>query len=115
MLAALNMREARSKQSKQKYDDVYNYKTGDLVMNRNFDKKPNWDAKYMPNFRVVCLIGSRQLEVSSATSRSRKGHVCDAHRKVSSDHIVSSIPNEQVLGRRRKYINDSRILKRLWL
>ena len=45
MLAALNMREAHSKQSKQKYDDVPNYKICDLVMIRIFDKKSNWDAK----------------------------------------------------------------------
>ena len=29
MLAALNIREARSKQTKQNYDDVPNYKIGD--------------------------------------------------------------------------------------
>ena len=63
MLATLNMKEAHSRQSKQKYDNVPNYKIGDLVMIRNFNKKSNWDAKYVPNFRVVCLIGSRQLEV----------------------------------------------------
>ena len=39
MLAALNMREAWSKETKQKYDDVPNYKIGDLVMIKNFNKK----------------------------------------------------------------------------
>ena len=32
MLTALNTRQAHSKQSKEKYDDVPNYKIGDLVM-----------------------------------------------------------------------------------
>ena len=32
MLAALNMREAQSKKAKQKYDNVPNYKIGDLVL-----------------------------------------------------------------------------------
>ena len=41
MLAALNMRESHSKQSKQRYDDIPNYKIGDLVMIINFNKKPN--------------------------------------------------------------------------
>ena len=50
MLAALNMNKAHSKQSKKKYNDVPNYKIGDLVMIRNFDKRSNWDAKYIPNF-----------------------------------------------------------------
>ena len=63
MLAALNMREAHSKQTKQRYGDLPNYKIGDLVMIRNFDKKSTWDAKYVPNFRVLHLSGSRQLEV----------------------------------------------------
>ena len=36
MLTALNTKEATSKQSKQKYDDIPNYKIGDLVMIRNF-------------------------------------------------------------------------------
>ena len=45
---------------------------GDLFMIRNFDIKSNWDAKYVPNFRIVCLIGSRQLEASDPTGRLRK-------------------------------------------
>ena len=36
MLAALNMREAWSKQPKQKFDDVPNNKIGDLVMIKKF-------------------------------------------------------------------------------
>ena len=39
MLAALNTKEAHLKQNKQKYDDIPNYKIGNLVMIRNFDKK----------------------------------------------------------------------------
>ena len=53
MVAALNTKEAHFKQSKQKYDDVSIYKIGDFVMVRNFDKKLNWDVKYIPNFRIV--------------------------------------------------------------
>ena len=40
-------------------------------MIRDFDKKSKWNAKYIPNFRVVHLIGSRQLEVSHPTGRIR--------------------------------------------
>ena len=111
MLASLNMRAAHWKESKQKYDDVPSYKIGDLVMIRHFDNKSNWDAKYIPNFRVVCLIGSRQLEVSDPTSRIREVNVSEAHEIVPSDHIVSSIPDEWAFGRKGKYIDDPRILK----
>ena len=45
MLAALNIKEACSNQSKQKYDDIPNSKIVDLVMIRNFDKISDWDAK----------------------------------------------------------------------
>ena len=45
---------------------------GNLVMIRNFDKKSNWDAKYVLYFRAVQLTGSRQLEVTDATGRIRK-------------------------------------------
>ena len=48
-------------------------------MIRNFDRKCNWDAKYILNFRIVCLIGSRQLEVFDPTGRLRKVNVCDVH------------------------------------
>ena len=61
MLAALNMSKAQSKQPRQKYDYIPSYEIGDLVMIKSFDRKGTWDAKYIPNFRVVCLIGSRQL------------------------------------------------------
>ena len=57
MLAALNTKVAFYKQSKQKYDELPTYKIGDLVIIRIFVKKSNWDAKYIPNFRVVHLIG----------------------------------------------------------
>ena len=63
MLASLNTKEVHLKQKRHKYDDIPNYKIGDLVMVRNVDKKSNWDAKYIPNFRVECLICARQLEV----------------------------------------------------
>ena len=52
MLAALNTEEACSKQNKEKYDDILQYKIGDLVMIKNFNKKSNGDAKYIPNFRT---------------------------------------------------------------
>ena len=115
MLAALNTREAHSKQTKQRYDDVPNYKIGDTVMIKSCNKKSTWDAKCIRNFRVVHLIGSRQLEVSNATGRTRKVNVCDSHRIVLSDHIISSTPDEQVFGRRGKYINNPRTLKRYQL
>ena len=45
MLAALNTKEAHSKQSKEKYD-MLQYIIGDLVTIENFDKKKsNWDTQ----------------------------------------------------------------------
>ena len=41
MLAALNIREAHSKQSKQKYNDIPNYEIGDLVIIRNLQQQKN--------------------------------------------------------------------------
>ena len=57
-------KEAHSKQNIEKYDDIPKYKIGDLIMTKNFDKKSNWDAKYLPSFRIIRLIGTRELEVS---------------------------------------------------
>ena len=111
ILVALNTKEACSRHNKQKYDDIPDYKWGDLVMIRNFDKKSNWDAKYIPNFRIVHLICSRQWEVSHPTGRFKKVNVCDVHRILPSHQIVSSVPDEQVFGGRGKYINDPHILK----
>ena len=45
-------------------------------MIRNLDKNSNSDAKYIPNSRVVHLIGSRQLEMSDPTGEIRKVNVC---------------------------------------
>ena len=39
MLAALNTKEAHCKQKIDKYDDIPQYKIGDLIMNKNFGKK----------------------------------------------------------------------------
>ena len=65
MLAALNTKEPGPKQKYDKHDDVPEFKIDDLVMVKNFDRKSNWDIKYVPNIRVVKLIGTRQLEVSN--------------------------------------------------
>ena len=76
-----------------------------------FDKKSTWDVKYISNFRVVHLIGLRQLEVSDQMGRTRKVNICVAHKIMPLDQIISSILDEQVFGQRGKYINDPRIIK----
>ena len=111
MLAALNTKEAHSKQNRDNYDDMPQYKIGDLIMIKNFNKKSNWDAKYIPNFRIIRLIGTRQLEVSDLTSGLRKVNICDVLRILPSEFIVSCIPDEQVFSRKGKYINDPCIFK----
>ena len=72
MLAALNAKEAHSKQNIDKYDDIPQYKIRDLIIIRNFNKNSNLDAKYVSNFRIIRLIGTRQLEVSYQTGRLRR-------------------------------------------
>ena len=62
MVASLNTREAQSKQPRWMYDDFPNYKIGDLVMLKNLDGKSTWDAKYVPNFRVVYVIDQDNLK-----------------------------------------------------
>ena len=82
-------------------------------MIKNFDKKSNWNAKYIPNFRNVRLIGTRQLEVSDPTGRLRKVNICDVHKILPSEFIVNCIPDEKLFFRKGKYINDPCILKTL--
>ena len=89
------------------------YKIGELVMIINFDNKSKWNTKYIPNIRIVCLLGPRQLEVSDPTGTLWKVNVCGGHKTLPSDHIVSSWPEEHVFGRRGKYINDPYIPKEL--
>ena len=111
MLAALNIKEACSKQNKDRYDHIPQYNIEDLAMIKNYDKKSNWDAKYIPNFRVIRLVDTRQLEVSDPTGRLRKVNICDVHKVLPSEFIVSCIPDEQVLAMKGKYINDPCVLK----
>ena len=47
-----------------------------------------WDTKYVPNFRVVKLIGTRQLEVSDLTGILRKVNISDVHKILPADFIV---------------------------
>ena len=103
MLAALNTKEAHSKQNKDKYDDVQQYKMGDLVMIKNCDKKLNWDTKYILNFRIIRIISPKQLKVSNLTGRLWKVNISEVHKILPSDFIISSIPDEQVLVE-KKYI-----------
>ena len=70
-----------------------------------------WDTKYVPNFRVVKLIGTKQLEVSDLTGRLRKVNISDVHKILPEDFIVSCILDKQIFTRKGKYINDSCILK----
>ena len=103
MLAALNTKEACSKQNKDKYHDVPQYEIGDLVMIKNFNKKSNWDANYIPNFRIVIIINLSQLEVSDPSGRLWKVNISDVHKILPTDFIISSIQDEQVFGRKGKY------------
>ena len=47
MIAALNTKEACSKQNVDKYNDIPQYTIGDLIVIKNFDEKLNWDTKYI--------------------------------------------------------------------
>ena len=71
----------------------------------------NWDTNYVPHFRVVKLIGTIQLEVSDLKGRLKKVNICDVHKVLPSEFIVSCIPDKQVFTRKGKYINDPCILK----
>ena len=113
MLAALNTKEAHSKDNKDKYDNIPQYKIGDLVMIKNHDKKLNWDAKYIPNFRVIRLVATQQLEVSDPTGRLGKLNTCYVHKVLSTEFIVSCISDEQIYARKGKHINDQHILKEI--
>ena len=42
----------------------------------------------------------------------RKVNICDVHKFLPSELIVSCIPDEQVFARRGKYINDPCILRK---
>ena len=94
MLPAL--KEAHSKQKCNGHHDVPKSKIGNLVMIKNVDKKLTWDAQYVPKFRIVRLIGTRQSEVSDPTGRLRKVKVSDIHEILPADFIVSCILDDQV-------------------
>ena len=110
MPTALNSKEAHSKQKFDKLNGVPKFKIGDLIMIKNFDKSHH-GMQNTPNFRVVKLIGTRQLEVSDLTGRLRKINISDVHIILPSDFIVICIPDEQIFARKVKYINDPCILK----
>ena len=84
-------------------------------MIKNFDKKLTWNTKYVPNFRVVKLIGTRQLEVADETDRLRKVNISDVHKILHADFIICCSQDEQVFARKDKYINDPCILKEVSL
>ena len=102
MLAALNTIKACSKQNREKYDDIPQYKTGDLIMIKSFYNKSNLDAKNIPNFRIIRLIGTRQLEASDTTGRLTKVNICDVHKILPSEFIVSCIPDEKSFCQKRQ-------------
>ena len=77
------------------------------------NKKSTGDKKYVPHFRVINLIGTRQLEVSDLTGRLLKINISDVHKILPADFIVSDIPDEQIFSKKGKYINDPHILKKV--
>ena len=56
-------------------------------MIKNFDKKSNWETKYVPNLRLVRLIGTRQLEVSEV-------NISDVHKILPAEFIISCLPRQ---------------------
>ena len=112
MLAALKTKEAHSKQNKDKYNDVPHYKIEDLVMIKTLIKI-KLGCQVIPNFRIIKLTDPRQLEVSDLTDRLWEVNISDVHKILPSDFIIISNPDEQVFGRKGKYINDPHILKKV--
>ena len=113
MLAVLNTKESCSKQKCGKHDNAPQFEIGGFIMINNFDKKSNWDAKYVFNFRVVKLIGTSQLEVPDPTGRLWKVNSSDVHKIFSTKFIVSCLLDEQILARKGKNLNDPHILKKV--
>ena len=102
MLARLNTKEAHSKQKCDIHDDIPKFKMCNLIVIKTFDKKSNCDKKYVTNFRVIKLIGTRQLEVSDLTGSLWKVNISDGHKILPADFIVSCIPDKQVFARKGK-------------
>ena len=75
----------------------------------------NWDAKYIPNFRIIRLMVTRQIEVFDLTGRLRKVNICDVQKISPSEFIVNCIPYEQVFAIKEKYKNELCILKEVML
>ena len=84
-------------------------------MIKNFDKKLNCDTKYIQNFRVIRLIGTRQIDISDPTGRLRKVNICDVHKVLPSEFIVSCIPDEHIFTRKGKYINHTHVIKEVMI
>ena len=79
-------------------------------MIKNFDKN-QIGMQNTYQISVIRLIGTRQLEVYDPIGRLRKVNICDVHKVLPSEFIVSYIPDEQVFARKGKYINNPHILK----
>ena len=60
---------------------------------------------------MIRLISHIQLEVSDQTGRLWKVNISDVHKILPSNFIKNSILDEQVFGRKGKYINGPCILK----
>ena len=56
-------------------------------MIKSLDKKSTWDTKYVPNFKVVRLLGRR-----------KKVNISDIHKILPADFIVSCILDEQIFA-----------------
>ena len=94
MLPVLNTKEAHPIQICDKHNDIPEFKIGVLIMVKNVYRESNWDTKYVPNFRVIKLIGMRQLEFPDLTDRLWKVNILDIHKILPADFIVSCIPDE---------------------
>ena len=104
MLAAVNLKGARDKQSIQKAKDPLKFKVRDFLLIKNH-KKQIWNIKYMPDFHICKVINNRPYDFEDPTGHVQHASVADIQLLMPAEYIVSMLPNIKAFGQAWKYIN----------
>ena len=81
------------------------HKVGDLVLLKNCNTS-SLQTKYIPNYRIIKLIGDRAVNLHYNFGNIKRAHISDIQTMYPAEYFLSHLPPTSLFGRPAKYVND---------
>ena len=110
MLASVNLKRAKNRQTNKMTRKITNFKVGDFWLLMSHNKQSQWNAKYVSNFQICKIINDWAYYLQDPS-----GHICCAlvlgiQLYLPAEFIASLLPDEKAFERVHKCIYDPSLM-----